>query len=248
MAEPKIAVITPYYQEPLAMLRHCHESVRGQGDNVTHFMIADGHAKPEIDEWQACHVRLPSSHGDNGNTPRGVGSLLAQNEGFDYIAYLDADNWYHEGHIASLVDHIRSTKAHVATSFRTFHGVDDAELAVTERAEERLKHVDTSCLFLSKEAFPVTTIWALMPKALSPMCDRVFLGALKHGRYVISSTRQKTVAFRTQYIYHYEMAGVPVPDNAKTGNEFEPALKYLKSNQGIAETVRLLGFWPLHYF
>ena len=121
MTEPKIAVITPYYKEPLDVLEECHASVRSQGDHVTHFMIADGHAKPEIDDWQACHIKLPLSHGDFGNTPRGVGSTLAQSEGYDFITYLDADNWYHDGHIASLLDHIRETKAHVFSSFLTFH-------------------------------------------------------------------------------------------------------------------------------
>jgi hypothetical protein len=94
----------------------------------------------------------------------------------------------------------------------------------------------------------VTGVWAAMPKILSPLCDRVFLGALKHGRYVISSTRQKTVAFRTQYIYHYQMAGRPAPDNAKTGDEFKPGLAYLKSSNGIEESVNQLGFWPMGYF
>lgn len=248
MAEPRIAVITPYYQEPLTLLRQCHESVRSQGGHVTHFMVADGHAKLEIDEWQACHIKLPSSHGDFGNTPRGIGSMLAQSEGYDYITYLDADNWYHDGHISSLVDHIRASKAHVASSFRTFHGLDGEELAVRERAEERLKHVDTSCFFLSRDAFPVTCVWALMPKILGTVCDRVFLGALKHQRFVISSTRQPTVGYRTPYAYHYQQAGLPVPADAKTGDHLKPAFEYLKSNNGIAETVRLLGFWPLHYF
>tara|TARA_B100000674_G_C37112518_1_gene589639 strand:- start:173 stop:316 length:144 start_codon:yes stop_codon:yes gene_type:complete len=45
---------------------------------------------------------LPSSHGDNGNTPWGVEALMALAEGYQLVAFLDADNWYHEGHIASL--------------------------------------------------------------------------------------------------------------------------------------------------
>ena len=48
MTEPKIAVITPYYKEPLDVLEECHASVRSQGDHVTHFMIADGHATETV--------------------------------------------------------------------------------------------------------------------------------------------------------------------------------------------------------
>lgn len=241
-------MITPYYKESLTMLQECHASVSQQGQHVDHFLIADGHPQAAIDQWQAKHIVLPCCHDDNGNTPRGVGSLLAQSEGYDYIAYLDADNWFLDGHIQSLLDQIRATKAHVASSFRLFHDLSGQVLDVSERAEERLKHVDTSCYLLSRNAFAVTGVWTSMPKILSSLCDRVFFGALKHRRYVVSSTRQKTVAFRTRYIYHYQKAGRPVPDNPKTGDEFKPGLAYLKSNHGIEESVNQLGFWPLGYF
>lgn len=230
------------------MLRSCHDSVLRQGGNVEHFMIADGFPQPEVAGWSVRHVALPCAHGDNGNTPRAVGSLLAIGEGYDFIAYLDADNWYHDGHIASLLEHIAATKAQVATCFRTFHDFDDVQIPVTERAEERLKHVDTSCYLIGKAAFPVTTVWGLMPRQLSTLCDRVFYGALRHARYHTSSTRKPTVAFRTQYAAHYKAANLPVPPNAKTSDEFNAGLEYLKSNAGIAETVRLLGFWPYSFF
>jgi glycosyltransferase involved in cell wall biosynthesis len=248
MAGSRVAVITPYYKEPLTMLQGCHASVRRQGEHVDHFLIADGHPQAAIDHWQAKHVVLPSSHDDNGNTPRGVGSLLARSEDYDYIAYLDADNWFLDGHIQSLQDHIGETKAHVATSFRHFYDLSDQVLDVSERAEERLKHVDTSCYLVSRAAFPVTHVWGSMPKILSTLCDRVFFAALKHHRYVVSSTRKKTVAFRTRYVFHYQKAGRPLPDNPKTTAEFKPGLTYLKSSRGIEESVNQLGFWPLGYF
>ena len=230
------------------MLRQCHESVRQQGACVDHFMIADGHAQPEVDAWPVRHVTLPNGHADNGNTPRGVGSLLARSQGYDFITYLDADNWYHPDHLDSMIAHQRETKADVTTSFRTYHTLDGVRLDITERAEARLKHVDTSCFMLSKKAFPAMSVWAAMPRQLSTLCDRVFLGALRHGRYSLSSTRQATVAFRTQYADHYKMAKLPIPDNAKTSDEFKAAIDYLQSYTGIAECVDALGFWPYHYF
>ena len=230
------------------MLRQCHESVARQKGTVDHFLVADGFPNEEVARWPVSHVSLNVAHGDNGNTPRAVGSLLAINGGYDYIAYLDADNWYHEDHLASLLETIVETRAEVATCFRTFHDLEGNALDVTERAEERLKHVDTSCFLISRAAFPATVAWGLMPKPLSPACDRVFLGMLKHNRYRIHSTRARSVAFRTQYAAHYKAAKLPIPSNAKSGGEFDPALDYLKSNEGIAECVRLLGFWPYHYF
>lgn len=248
MTQSKIAVVTPYFQESIECLEQCHESVKFEGGIVDHFMIADGHPRPQLGHWPIKHIALPYSHADNGNTPRGVGSLLAQAEGYDFIAYLDADNWYHPGHLDGMIAHHQETKSDVITAFRTFHTETGDLLDVKEAAEERLKHVDTSCFLISRRAFPVTRLWGLMPRPLSPLCDRVLLGAIRHARYSISSTRQKSVAFRTQYSYHYEMAGLPVPANCKTGAEFKPGIDYLKSNKGIAECVDILGFWPYHYF
>jgi hypothetical protein len=40
----RVAVITPYFKEPLEQLRRCHESVANQTHGETvHFMVADGH-------------------------------------------------------------------------------------------------------------------------------------------------------------------------------------------------------------
>ena len=45
------------------------------------------------------HIRLGRPHNDAGNTPRGLGALLAVAEGYEGIGLLDADNWYDEKHI-----------------------------------------------------------------------------------------------------------------------------------------------------
>jgi hypothetical protein len=71
----KLAVITPYHKEPIWKLERCHQSVRQQSDACTHFLIADGHPRDEIRSWDCQHIILPLEHNDNGNTPRGIGSL-----------------------------------------------------------------------------------------------------------------------------------------------------------------------------
>jgi glycosyltransferase involved in cell wall biosynthesis len=100
----KVAVVTPYYREPIEKLRRCHDSVMAQTRACTHFMVADGFARDEIDDWDVQHIRLPLGHADFGNTPRCLGALSALNQGFDGFAYLDADNWYHPEHAESLVE------------------------------------------------------------------------------------------------------------------------------------------------
>jgi hypothetical protein len=246
---PRIAVITPYCREPIEVLRQCHESVVGQAEVVVdHLMVADGHPLDEVGRWNLRHAILPRAHGDNGNTPRAVGSLLADAEGYDFIAYLDADNWYHPGHLRSLVALWRSTGAPVCCSFRTLHRFDGSPLDTTDAEEDGLTHVDTSCLLLHRKAFRVCSAWARMPRPLAPICDRVMLAAVLHERLAAASTRQRSVAFRSQYESHYTAAGEAAPEGSKPLSVVKPAWDYLRSPAGVSECVERLGFWPPTYF
>lgn len=242
----KIAVVTPYYQETLEMLRQCHDSVINQSIEAHHFMVADGHARPEINNWNARHIALPVSHNDNGNTPRSVGSLLADAEGYDFIAYLDADNWYHPEHLSSLIALWQSVKTPAVTSFRTLHRWDGTLLNITEPAEDKLLHIDTSCLLLHRDAFHIANVWHRMPRQLSPICDRVMLAALIHGQLQVTSSLLRTVAFRTQYQNHYLAAGEAAPEGSKSG-VVKPCIEYLQSFQGVSCSLSQLKFWPLMY-
>ena len=241
----RIAVITPYFKEDTSVLRHCHQSVMSQDVDVTHFMVADGFPNPEVDQWAVRHVRLPEAHGDNGNTPRGIGSVLADVEGYDFIAYLDADNWFHPGHLASLLELEQQTGADVCCAMRSFHRMDGLEMpGVRENDEDAGLHVDTSCYLLGRGAFGVLPTWTRMPRMLSPVCDRVFFSALREQRLALEFTNRATVAFRSQYGAHYATAGLATPDGAKwdTGTR-ERA--WLASAEGIQTTVRALGFYPV---
>jgi glycosyltransferase involved in cell wall biosynthesis len=244
----RIAVITPYYQEPIDMLRQAHESVLNQrGAEIDHFLVADGFAKSEINHWKAKHSVLPQAHGDNGNTPRGIGSFLAEVEGYDFIAYLDADNWYHEGHLESLIELQEKTKANICSSFRTFHSLDGVNLNISEKDEDELQHVDTSCLLLSRKAFCLLPIWLKMPKQLSPLCDRIFLSAAHFKELTIKSTRRRSVAFRSQYENHYRLAKIPVQEGLKGDSDIKPSYDFLRTRHGIDACIKQMGFWPLTY-
>jgi hypothetical protein len=231
----RVAVITPYHREPLEMLAQCHRSVEGQEHPATHFMVADGHPREEVAGWPVEHVVLPRGHGDNGDTPRGVGSLCAIGEGFEAIAYLDADNWYHPDHIASLVALARETGADVCTSTRTFHRLDGSELPARDLGEGE-EWVDTSCLFLTDRAFRVALLWSLVPRPLSPMCDRLVWQGVLRGHYRVAHSGRATVAFRSQYAHHYRENGEPPPPGAKE-EVFGPCLKFW---HGLSEDERVM--------
>ncbi len=243
---PKITVVTPYHRESLEWLRRCHESVMTQQveANITHVMVADGHPRPEIDQWNVTHIRLPKEHGDNGNTPRAVGSVVAQTNGAEFIAFLDADNWYYPDHLASMLEGHRQTGASVICAWRDFYTPEGQKLAMTEIDEDNLTHVDTSGLMLHRSVFDLNTIWSAMPKTLSPICDRVFFLGAKHRKYMQCFTRKRSVAFTTLYSAHYTGLGLPEPKNGKT-IPLDGMMAYLTSADGVRETVNQLGFWPL---
>lgn len=241
-----IAVITPYYKESIDLLRQCHDSVMSQGVNATHFMVADGFAQSALNDWPIAHVSLNQAHADYGNTPRGVGSVLARSQGFDCVTYLDADNWYHAGHLRALLDLYEQTGADVCCSQRTFHRMDGTMLPVEEVLEEQRIHVDTNCLMLGRAALGVLDIWHQMPKELSAIGDRVVFGAIRHRRFRTAFTQQRSVAYRTLHTHHYELAQEPMPADVKQPS-WQPCVDWLQTHQGVVRCEETIGFWPMPY-
>jgi glycosyltransferase involved in cell wall biosynthesis len=274
----RVAVITPYYREDQNILRKCHESVRQQTHPCAHFMVADGFPREEISRWEVEHFILPKAHGDSGNTPRGIGSLSAMNQGYDAIAYLDADNWFYSNHIGAMVDLYGKTGAAVCTASRTIHRWDESLMFVDRQdsdgakdllknkcynffpdiAENQViykkscntyfltgpKHVDTSCLFLTRSAFQLLPLWVMMPKELGPICDRVMWQAILARGITHAHHPQPTVAFRTQYQFHYALLKETPPPGTKSHDEsVGKAVKWWNSlsNEARAGWVRCFG-------
>lgn len=248
LTNPKIAVITPVYNESDEYLLDCYKSVTQQGlAHVTHFFIADGISVPLLETLPVRYIKLDTTHTDNGNTPRAIGSLLAVSENFDFITYLDADNYYLDNHLQLMLDLFPEDNYDVVSSFRVFLDLYGNTLSYNNSGENQGTHVDTSCFMLGRKAFPLATLWAIMPKPLSPVCDRVFLQKLFFSGLRIGSTRQKTVAFRSQYKMHYEETGMdlskyrPLKDIAHIYNDIDD---YLSSRDSIEECVASLGYHP----
>ncbi len=222
----KVAVITPYFRETPAILQACHASVARQTHPCTHILVADGFPMPEVDTWPAQHLLLACSHDDNGNTPRCIGALSAMNQGFDAVAFLDADNWYETDHIAGLVALQARSGAAVCTAGRSLRRLDGTVLAAHDDWSDGDEASDTSCLMLMREAFHLLPVWALMPKALSPVCDRVFWTAMRCSNLSRAHLDRPTVAFRTQYALHYRLRGEAAPPDAKEADVTDHAIRW----------------------
>ena len=252
----KVAVITPYHTEPLAMLKRAHDSVATQTHSCTHYMVADGHARSEIDTWDVRHIPLPTEHTNNGNTPRAIGSMDAIGDNFDAIAYLDADNWFDPDHIVNLIKLHEETNADLVSSGRVIHAIDGTILLPNGETGDGERHADTSAFMVFASGFSVLPMWALMPDELGPNCDRVFYQAalrigLKHVHHP-----KPTMHFTSRYGVHYRAAGLEVPPEAigmagmKVSEDFMRRMtalgcKDIMSRRHVAETLNQLQASPI---
>jgi glycosyltransferase involved in cell wall biosynthesis len=207
----RVAVITPYYRESNAVLRRAHESVVAQTYPATHFLVADGNSNPLVRDWAAEHIVLPRAHDDFGDTPRVLGAISALSQGYEAIAFLDADNWYYPNHIEAMVAAQRDTGLKVCVASRALHRIDGSFM-YQMREDDRL--VDTSCYFLTGEAAWFIPIMAIKPKVLSEIGDRLFWKGLRDRGFGFVRVKTATVAYSSGWKRTYEVVGETPPPGA----------------------------------
>jgi hypothetical protein len=217
MATPaRYTVITPYYREDRTLLERCIRSVHGQSVKADHILIADGYPQAWIDNESVRHLKLDRPHNDFGNTPRGIGALLAVAEEYDGICLLDADNWFDADHVEVCLESAARTNGGVEQcdyiiARRTFRRPDETIMPITEARE----HVDTSCLFFLRGSFAVISRWATMPKAMSPICDRFFFRMLRTLPFRHVMTPKPTVNYHCTWQALYLALNETPPEGAK---------------------------------
>jgi len=230
----KVAVITPYYEgnDP-EWLEQCHRSVQLQDYPCTHIIVGDGHQDKRIDDWQAQHIKLDINHADYGDTPRAIGSLSAIGQGFDAIAYLDADNWYKPNHISSLVKLHQATHAAVCLSGRTIHRADGTLMGKCGETDGE-NFADTSSLFFTRKAFQLASSWATIDPELHAIGDRVVFHLIKQHKLSLSFTGMDTLAYRTDLPDAYFNRQVPAKDlpSSEKMKEARKAFTYLINKGG----------------
>jgi FkbM family methyltransferase len=210
----KIAIVTPYHREQDHILEVCLKSVADQSyKNCRHFLVADGFPNALVAKWEVSHIILPSAHGDTGNLARCIGAIYAVSEGFDGIAFLDADNWYTPDHIGRLVELHKRTGASVCTSGRTIHRLDGSFMYLDKGDSN--KFIDTSCLCIFRSAFDLLPLWGMMPPKFGEFGDRVMWQAILERGLSRSHSPNPTVGFRSQYAASYRGIGEKPPPNAK---------------------------------
>ena len=198
----RVAVLTPYSQEPLRLLERCHLSVRNQTIKCSHVFVADGYARNELDTWDVRHLRIAVPSCDFGDTPRRIAGEAAIDEAFDAIAYLDADNWLRPRHVESLLALSLEQGAAVCHSARTLHRSNETMMPLLQQGDN-YEHVDTSCLLLASAAFELLSLWSRWPRELSPIDDRLFWRAIQARNPSCAFTGALTTCYEATHLGFY---------------------------------------------
>jgi glycosyltransferase involved in cell wall biosynthesis len=209
---PRYVFITPYHKEARDCLERCIASVKQQTIRADHIVVSDGFPQDWLDQANVRHMRLDRAHGDHGNTPRSIGSLMAVAEGYDGIGLLDADCWLEPDHLEHCL--VQAEKVGFETcglviTSRTLRRLDQSVIDVAD--EPPTVHGDTNCFFFLPPSFGVLPIWALMPRELSSICDRVFVLALRTRNLVSALTTKTTVNYTYTYAPLYRSLGEVPP-------------------------------------
>jgi hypothetical protein len=220
----KVAVVTPYYDEPLDVLRHCHESVARQRHRCLHVMVGDGKPRAELGGWQVDHVTLPRAHADIGSTPRLIGSYHAIGLGFDAIAFLDADNWYREDHVESLVQLHQTTGAGLVSSSRMLCRLDGSVMGPCPIGDPE-KFVDTNCMMVTRRGFHVLARWVLMPSYAHLIGDRVMLYYFRQAGVSHAHSGAPSVFYRCGKEGLYRQMGEPIPPGVKPRPDYDSSFR-----------------------
>lgn len=224
----RIAVVTAYYREPRQQIERAIASVKGQSVASDHIVVADGNPQAWVDEANVRHIRLDTSHRDYGNTPRGVGALLAVSEDYDAICFLDADNWLEPDHVErAIATAKRYPGCDYVVARRFLRRPNETILPVPEEPIEQ--HVDTNCFFFLKGAFHALPQFALIPREMSSIGDRLFYKYIRKLGLVAAIVDRPTVNYHCLWESLYRFAGEPPPPDAKPNVDPAPIDRWLRS-------------------
>lgn len=216
----RVAVVTPRFREPREWFQQCLDSVRDQTYPCTHIVVNDGAERGPDNSDRVQVIDLPVSLGFIGDPARAIGSVSAVAQGFDAIAWLDADNWYSPNHIESLVKLHQDTGAAVLTSHRYLHRLDGGRLGPCPETDGT-SFADTSTMLITREAFGVIPTWFLMEPKYHPIGDRMIWSYITDEGISHAHSGLMTLHYRTAWRFHYEHFGL------------EPPIQGLKESQWI---------------
>lgn len=231
----KIAVVTPYYQEPVFTIHRCYKSINSSAHSVTHILVSDGyHVHEEISTWpQTQHITLSVNHADAGATPRAIAAISAFAQGFDAVAFLDADNFYELDHLDTMATVQQQQQVDIVAATRNICS-NSGELLYVDRIESTgVDFCDTNCMFLTRSTLPHLHNWIVDP-SIRLWSDRNFWQGVKNSNLKIGHSVRPTVNYCSRWAWHYQHAGIEPPaDSVWIDQDATGALVHRHHNKTI---------------
>jgi hypothetical protein len=97
------------------------------------------------------------------------------------------------------------------------------------------EHVDTNCFFMLPGSYHVIHHFGIMPRQLSPICDRIFYAAVRTAKLTFAVVPHKTVNYHCLWSSLYAAIGEKPPAGAKPNIDMAPVDQWL-----LAQTPRQL--------
>lgn len=147
--------------------------------------------------------------------------------------------------MATLIAAHDASGAAVCCSFRQIVFPDGEVLAHDEPEDVSRRHVDTNCMFFTKSAAFLASLWAMMPRAATAIGDRIIFSAMQYHKLKIAWSNRKTVHYVTRFANHYRMAGRLPPGDAHD-QSVQAALAEVSKDEFLARTRLPFALTPTH--
>jgi len=210
ISKKKVAVLTPCVGTPF--LKENIASVSRQTyQNLVHVLVIDG---PERRDSVLCQVpdsskiqviQLPYVTGARGFQGHRIYAAIPILLDFDYICYLDEDNWFEADHVSSLLKLCEQENLDWAYSLRKIIRRDGAFLCNDDcnslgrwpSYDGGYHHVDTSCYFLPRRiAVRITDAWNRSDEEGRGAADRIVYRVLSENYPLFHTTGAYTLNYR----------------------------------------------------
>lgn len=226
MEKPSVAIITPTYKEPRAWISQAVDSVRQQITPCTHFLVADGVVRDDIDFDGVISLRAPKQSNDGGATPRAIGGRAAIEAGFDVIAYLDADDMLEPNFVTEILrafdagfDCVGVPAQRVTTANEPLF-LTDGSPAVTwvphrdHLGQGELCFLRACGLAVTGPSLALNEVWGRMPRSLGGTCDLFWSWAAFDSPAKICWTLRPSYRYRMTNADVYPTYGLTPPPDA----------------------------------
>lgn len=226
MANPRVAVVTPIYTEPLAWIEQAVASVRAQHQACTHYLVADGVDRDDITFEGVITLRAPTRSNDGGATPRAIGGRAAIMAGFDVIAYTDADDIPEPFFIDEVLrafeagfDCVGVPALRITTANEPLH-FSDGSPAVTwvphrdHQGLGQLCFIRACGMAITGASLALNEVWGRMPRELGGTCNLFWSWAAYDSPARICWTLRPSYRYRITNADVYPTYGLEPPADA----------------------------------